>query len=454
MYCISYTRASGVPLASGAVSYSQSIKSANYTLTLADAGYQILHPASDTTTRIWTIPSNASVAFPIGTTILLLVQQGAGTVRLNITTDTLRSADGLTGSRILVANIQYQLIKISSTEWNISGGEGVALSQYVAIGHDTSPFVTAYTIGSSAFGSKFTNPTTLPTATVKDLAFNPARSTLVLAHSGGSPTAASYPWSSTSGFGVRHTDPSPAVSVPISVAIDPSGTSVAFSNQNADTVVAYAYSSSGFGGKYTNPATLAGDASGRVAFSPAGTEVAVTSAASPYINAYTFSSGFGSKFTNPVTLPTGIGRGVAFSPAGTELVVGHDSSPFVTAYAWSVSGFGSKFTNPVTLPTGSGRDVAFNPTGTAVAIAHDSSPYVTVYAWSASGFGSKFTNPVTLPTGIGTGVVFSSDGTEIAVSHNTSPFCTIYPWSVSGFGTKFTNPTTLPTGDGYAVDMA
>jgi uncharacterized protein (DUF2062 family) len=59
-------------------------------------------------------------------------------------------------------------------------------------------------------------------------------------------------------------------------------------------------------------------------------------------------------------LPAGIGRGVAFSPAGTEIAIAHEITPFVSAYPWSASGFGTKFTNPGTLPTGIGLGVAFN----------------------------------------------------------------------------------------------
>jgi hypothetical protein len=61
-----------------------------------------------------------------------------------------------------------------------------------------------------------------------------------------------------------------------------------------------------------------------------------------------------------VTLPAGTGSGVAFSPAGTEIAIAHYTTPFVSAYPWSGSGFGTKFTNPGTLPAGIGYGVAFN----------------------------------------------------------------------------------------------
>jgi sugar lactone lactonase YvrE len=103
----------------------------------------------------------------------------------------------------------------------------------------------------------------------------------------------------------------------------------------------------------------------------------------PYITAYPWSaSGFGTKYTNPATLPPSNGNGVAFSPAGDALAVAHISSPYITAYPWSASGFGTKYTNPATLPAGEGNGVAFSPAGDALAVAHASS-LITVYPWNS-----------------------------------------------------------------------
>lgn len=101
--------------------YKANIQSANYTLVFADAGGMILHPSADTTIRTFTIPSNASVAFPIGTKVTFVNQSSAGTVTLAITTDTL-SWVGLVGSGNwkLVANMQAVATKITATEWQLT----------------------------------------------------------------------------------------------------------------------------------------------------------------------------------------------------------------------------------------------------------------------------------------------------------------------------------------------
>ena len=97
-------------------------KSADYTLVLGDANNGFLHPSADTTGRTWTIPANASVAFTVGTAISFVNQNGAGTISIAITTDTMRLAGaGTTGTRTLAANGMATALKISATEWIISG---------------------------------------------------------------------------------------------------------------------------------------------------------------------------------------------------------------------------------------------------------------------------------------------------------------------------------------------
>ncbi|MGE5866956.1 MAG: hypothetical protein ACM32J_17925, partial [Rhizobacter sp.] len=88
----------------------------------ADSGKHILHPSADTTARIFTIPANASVAFPVGTALTFINQNGGGVITIAITTDTMRLAGaGTTGSRTLAANGIATAVKVSTTEWLING---------------------------------------------------------------------------------------------------------------------------------------------------------------------------------------------------------------------------------------------------------------------------------------------------------------------------------------------
>lgn len=101
----------------------QNSQSAAYTAVIGDSGKHIFHPAVDTTARTYTIPSNASVPYPIGTALTFVNQNGTGgVVTIAITTDTMRLAGaGTTGSRTLARNGIATALKITATEWIISG---------------------------------------------------------------------------------------------------------------------------------------------------------------------------------------------------------------------------------------------------------------------------------------------------------------------------------------------
>jgi hypothetical protein len=106
----------------GYLNIPQNSQSTSYTLVLGDQGKSILHPSSDTSARTFTIPANSSVAYPIGTAVTFVNQNAAGTLTISITSDTMRLAGaGTTGSRTLTANGLATAIKLTSTEWIISG---------------------------------------------------------------------------------------------------------------------------------------------------------------------------------------------------------------------------------------------------------------------------------------------------------------------------------------------
>jgi hypothetical protein len=280
-----------------------------------------------------------------------------------------------------------------------------------------------------------------------------SRFQIALAHAT-SPFVSAYPWSSSTGFGAKYANPA---TLPTGqgngVAFTPAGDAIAVAHTTTPFVTAYPWSASGFGTKYTNPATLPASAGNGVAFSPTGDAIAVAHSSSPYVSAYPWSaSGFGTKYTNPATLPAFGGNEVAFSPDGSAIAIGTDLTPFVQAYPWSSStGFGTKYTNPATLPTGAIYGIAFSPSGNALAVAHATTPYVTAYPWSGAGFGTKYSNPSSLPPNTGGGVAFSPTGDAIAVAHGGTPYITAYRWSASGFGNQYADPTTLPLGNATGV---
>jgi WD40 repeat protein len=320
-------------------------------------------------------------------------------------------------------------------------------SQYLAVGHELPPYVTVYPWSSSGFGTKFANPSNLPTG-------------------GGG------------GAGVD---------------FHPDGTAIAFTRTETPSITAYSWSKNGFGNKYSNPVTLPPNYAFAVKFNPTGNAIAVSHQGAPFITVYRWSiAGFGTKFTNPSILPPSTVYDVAFSPDNTTIAVTHDDSPYVSAYAWSNTGFGNKFANPATLPAGGALRVKFNPSSTAIVVTNNSGGtgiFMTGYPWSSSGFGTRFSNPEesvyvrralsfnnkgdivitgddnstvtftsfnpsgfagqigsTGPLGMSqiTDVSTSPNDNNLAITGSISPYIRVYPFSGTNLGSPFANPATLP----------
>lgn len=99
--------ASGIPINS---------QSVDYTGVLGDAGKCLLQTGASKT---FTIPANASVAYPVGTTLMFECTNASG-VSIAITSDTLNSTLG-TGTRTLAQYGQAFAHKTTSTMWIING---------------------------------------------------------------------------------------------------------------------------------------------------------------------------------------------------------------------------------------------------------------------------------------------------------------------------------------------
>lgn len=94
----------------------QNSQTGSYTLALSDMGKHI----SITTGGI-TVPANASVAFPIGATIVIF-NNSASSQNIAITTDTMYLAGtATTGTRTLAQRGLATVVKVASTTWVISG---------------------------------------------------------------------------------------------------------------------------------------------------------------------------------------------------------------------------------------------------------------------------------------------------------------------------------------------
>lgn len=123
------------PVINGATLDAANVVSDTGTIATNSAGFRAIPQSSNATGTLaltdngkhlyvstnQTVPANASIAFPIGATIVL-VNSTASTITISITTDTMRQAGtSNTGTRTLAAYGMATLVKVAATTWFISG---------------------------------------------------------------------------------------------------------------------------------------------------------------------------------------------------------------------------------------------------------------------------------------------------------------------------------------------
>lgn len=108
----------GTDYTAGYLDVPQIAQTANYGLLISDRGKSVVMNGSSLTL---TIPANASVAFPVGTAIVV-INLNATSLSVAITTDTLTLVNSTTtGTRTLARNAMATLIKVGTTSWIIAG---------------------------------------------------------------------------------------------------------------------------------------------------------------------------------------------------------------------------------------------------------------------------------------------------------------------------------------------
>jgi hypothetical protein len=126
--------ASGLPAATGDILTASTVnglitftvgsdQTADYTAVLTDQ-YQVLVPMNKATAVAFKIPTNASVAFPVGTAITIL-NKGAGLLTISATTSgttTVLSAGAVAASPTLAQYKTAVCIKTATDTWYVAGG--------------------------------------------------------------------------------------------------------------------------------------------------------------------------------------------------------------------------------------------------------------------------------------------------------------------------------------------
>ena len=104
----------------GFIGIPQNSQNGAYNVVIGDAGKHIFHPVGQAAAT-YTIPANSNVAFTVGTAITF-VNMSANAVTIAVTTDTMYlGSSGTTGNRTLAQYGVATAVKITSTNWIISG---------------------------------------------------------------------------------------------------------------------------------------------------------------------------------------------------------------------------------------------------------------------------------------------------------------------------------------------
>lgn len=353
--------------------------------------------------------------------------------------------------------ISTQLLAASQKEQEYDG--------CLAVNHSGSPYLTVYPFtATTGFGTKYSNPSTLPTSATNQpnsVTFTNDGSVIAWPTNTGGSTSMLfvYSWSKSTGFGSRVADVT-GRTYPIlgSVTTKPSEYGngyhyILFSS--AGNIYRFHVASYAAIDQVNTKSTGYGGQIPQLKFNNAGTYVLACTFGPPRV--YPWTDGWPASTVNLGTAIDLSGTGITWSlgdwhPSDTVVVVGTSSTPAnLNAYTFG-GGWGSLLSS-ATSPLTNMNSVCFSPSGKAVFTVGDDSPYLKAYAFDqTTGFGSAFSNPATVPTGACYTVVAAKTNDLVAVCSSASPYIFVYPWDDStGFGTKYSDPSSLPGGTSRAI---
>jgi hypothetical protein len=315
---------------------------------------------------------------------------------------------------------------------------------------NSSPFIAAYPWSStSGYGAKYSNPVSLPSSKSRAVAFTAAGSNIIVGNDL-TPYVCAYPFSNGTGFGTKYADVAGTSLNSNCFAVATSGTTFAWAGVGVKT---YNFSdTTGFGTYKSSDLNTTGVYSLKVI--PSGSYAGyllVGNDVSGWLRVYRGGtnltlSGGGISSTGKVT-------GIDYDVVNNRVAVAAFGTTGVAAFPFNGTTFGTKLTNPTTMPTGTiSYGITFSPNYDYLIVlnSNSSGSEISTYAWNGS-FGTKQADPTTpLNPTVAGAVKFSKDGLSVHLTRYFSPNIVAYKWS-NGFGTRYTDLTT--TG-GQAFDIS
>lgn len=336
---------------------------------------------------------------------------------------------------------------------------------------------TYVTLSAQALGTKFANPSNLPTTTRNAVDISPNGQKIATGgNSSGSVSLELYVLDerAAGGYGSRLSTANIGAVGKNSLKFHPTGKWLAVGSDSSPYLRVYPVNRSALGTKLADLAEIPASTVNGLAWSPDGKWLVCGVAGNLHI--WPFDDSAGGALGTRIDYNISNVVDLSFHPSGRFLAVARNANTSIAVvYPFANGVVGTAFQPtagegwPPGKPDGdagggNGAAVAWSPDGEQLAIGITASPYILVYPFDQHGgsrygpgrFGLKWADPGTPPTGTVNAIAWGRrlDGEVLAVAHATSPRLTVYPWlPVGGFGTKFTNPVTLPTGDcnGVAV---
>lgn len=200
-----------------------------------------------------------------------------------------------------------------------SGGRNVKFSNSgddVVMAVNPTPYIFAGPFTSTGPGTKYTDPATLPSpVTINDIAISPTNEQVALGCEGSlTNNVQAYRFTPGTGWGTKFTAPASANRPTGSVAgvvFRKDNDVLVICNETATAaIIAYAWSTAGFGTKFADPATLPAvgpdaESRGKSRFTKDGNNLIIGATGTPFVHAWAWSSGFGTKYSDPSNLPPG-----------------------------------------------------------------------------------------------------------------------------------------------------
>lgn len=346
-----------------------------------------------------------------------------------------RTDDALSGGRIqAVPQYPWSAPIQQSNPGVLPAGQGNASrfspdGRFLAIAHNTSPFVTIYERQGSTF-TKLADPASLPAGAANHVAWSPNGDFLCVAHA------------TTPFITIYQRQGNNFTKLANPAALPPAaGNHVAFS-PNGEFLAVCANASPGFK-IYQIKGTTFTDITGSSGItSPDGSfGVCAWSADSQYL-ALSQSSGVGNVFNcyqrtgvtftgmtitggQPASFPTAL----AFTPDNGYLVGGHSTAPnyafYYTVSGSTITGVSNPFPGG-SPPAGAVLGLAISPNGALIAVVSASTPFLQIYSGSFAGGWVLNSAPASLPAGALNRVDWSPTNQWLAAAVNISPFVQIY----------------------------